>query len=169
MAASEDSRSTCLTVSTRRAAPPLDPTLPNRYTIVREERRREAEAKVEKLKMEEQRLLAVVNKWENVDRSKAADALKQLDKVWPQLKAVHASAHHGARTPCSSRRAHPSPQVWPQLEAAEALVVAKQRGPKLRLAQPPACGIRPLALQAADVAHALGSAPILRGVEMEVR
>ena len=106
---------------------------------MREERRREAEAKVEKLKMEEQRLLAVVNKWENVDRSKAADALKQLDKVWPQL------------------------------EAAEALVVAKQRGPKLRLAQPPACGIRPLALQAADVAHALGSAPILRGVEMEVR
>jgi len=70
-------------------------------------------------------------------------------------------AHHGARTR--------SPQVWPQLEAAEALVVAKQRGPKLRLAQPPACGIRPLALQAADVAHALGSAPILRGVEMEVR
>ena len=42
---------------------------------------------VEKLKMEEQRLLAVVNKWENVDRSKAADALKQLDKVWPHLKA----------------------------------------------------------------------------------
>jgi hypothetical protein len=37
--------------------------------------------------MEEQRLLAVVNKWENVDRSKAADALKQLDKVWPHLKA----------------------------------------------------------------------------------
>jgi hypothetical protein len=37
--------------------------------------------------MEEQRLLAVVNKWENVDRSKAADALKQLDKVWPQLEA----------------------------------------------------------------------------------
>ena len=106
---------------------------------MREERRREAEAKVEKLKMEEQRLLAVVNKWENVDRSKAADALKQLDKVWPQL------------------------------EAAEALVVAKQRGPKLRLAQPPACGIRPLVLQAADVAHALCSAPILRGVEMEVR
>ena len=63
----------------------------------------------------------------------------------------------------------PPHQVWPQLEAAEALVVAKQRGPKLRLAQPPACGIRPLALQAADVAHALGSAPILRGVEMEVR
>ena len=87
MAASEDSRSTCLTVSTRRAAPPLDPRLPNRYTIVREERRREAEAKVEKLKMEEQRLLAVVNKWENVDRSKAADALKQLDKGWPHLKA----------------------------------------------------------------------------------
>ncbi len=54
---------------------------------MREERRREAEAKVEKLKMEEQRLLAVVNKWENVDRSKAADALKQLDKVWPQLEA----------------------------------------------------------------------------------
>jgi len=37
--------------------------------------------------MEEQRLLAVVNKWENVDRSKAADALKQLDKVWPHLEA----------------------------------------------------------------------------------
>jgi hypothetical protein len=37
--------------------------------------------------MEEQRLLAVVNKWENVDRSKAADALKQLDKVWPPLEA----------------------------------------------------------------------------------
>ena len=31
-----------------------------------------------KLKAEEQRLLAVVSKWENVDRSKAATALKAL-------------------------------------------------------------------------------------------
>ena len=50
----------------------------DRYQIVREERRREAFAKVEKQKMEEQRLLAVVNKWENVDRSKAAVALKRI-------------------------------------------------------------------------------------------
>ena len=45
-----------------------------RYQEVREQRRREAISKVEKQKMEEQRLLAVVNKWENVDRSKAAVA-----------------------------------------------------------------------------------------------
>ena len=55
--------------------------------------------------MEEQRLLAVVNKWENVDRSKAADALKQLDKVWPPLEAVHASAHHGALPLLTTARA----------------------------------------------------------------
>ena len=35
---------------------------------MREERRREAFSRVEKQKLEEQRLLAVVNKWENVDR-----------------------------------------------------------------------------------------------------
>ena len=60
----------------------------DRYQIVREERRREAFAKVEKQKMEEQRLLAVVNKWENVDRSKAAVALKALDKLWPEMEAA---------------------------------------------------------------------------------
>ena len=87
---------------------------------------------------EEQRLLAVVNKWENVDRSKAAVALKALDKLWPEM------------------------------ERAEALVVTTKRPPKLTLAPPPACGIRPLALERADVAHAEGATPILRGVDLEV-
>ena len=50
--------------------------------IVREERRKAAFAKVEKQKGEEQRLLAVVAKWENVDRSKAAVALKAPDAYY---------------------------------------------------------------------------------------
>ena len=42
----------------------LYPSVPfERYQLVREERRRAAFSKVEKLKMEEQRLLAVVSKW----------------------------------------------------------------------------------------------------------
>ena len=45
------------------------------YGVVREERRQAAFARVDKMKSEEQRLLAVVSKWENVDRSKAAVAL----------------------------------------------------------------------------------------------
>ena len=53
----------------------------DRYRTVREERRREAVSRVEKQKMEEQRLLAVVNKWENVDRSKAAGARQALNKL----------------------------------------------------------------------------------------
>jgi len=111
----------------------------SRYGIVREERRKAAFAKVEKLKAEEQRLLAVVSKWENVDRSKAATALKALDKLWPEM------------------------------EQAEALLVAKKRPPKLSLAKPPACGIRPLALEAADVAHAVGAPVILTDVNLELR
>ena len=43
--------------------------------MVREERRQAAFARVDKMRSEEQRLLAVVSKWENVDRSKAAVAL----------------------------------------------------------------------------------------------
>ena len=63
----------------------LYPSVPfSRYRSVREDRRRAAVAVVEKQKLEEQRLLAVVNKWENVDRSKAAVALKALDKLWPE-------------------------------------------------------------------------------------
>ena len=58
----------------------------SRYGLVREERRKAAFAKVEKMKGEEQRLLAVVAKWENVDRSKAAVALKALDKLWPEME-----------------------------------------------------------------------------------
>ena len=111
----------------------------SRYGIVREERRKAAFAKVEKMKGEEQRLLAVVAKWENVDRSKAAVALKALDKLWPEM------------------------------EEAEALLVVKKKAPKLSLAKPPACGIRPLALEAADVAHAVGAAVILRGVDLELK
>ena len=111
----------------------------DRYQIVREERRREAFAKVEKQKMEEQRLLAVVNKWENVDRSKAAVALKALDKLWPEM------------------------------EAAEALLVTKKRPPKLTLAEPPAVGIRPLAMEGADIAHAVGAEVILRGIDFELK
>jgi ATPase subunit of ABC transporter with duplicated ATPase domains len=57
---------------------------------VREERRQAARALVESQKAEEQRLLAVVSKWENVDRSKAATALKALDKLWPELEAAEA-------------------------------------------------------------------------------
>ena len=81
----------------------------------------------------------MVNKWENVDRSKAAVALKALDKLWPEM------------------------------EKAEALVVTKRRPPRLTLAQPPACGIRPLALEGAEIAHAVGAPVILRGIEMELR
>ena len=55
------------------------------------------------------------------------------------------------------------------VEKAEALLVSKSRAPKLTLAKPPACGIRPLALENADVAHALGAEPILRNVDIEVR
>ena len=33
----------------------------------------------------------------------------------------------------------------------------------------PACGIKPLALEAADVAHAVGAAVILRGVDLELK
>ena len=91
------------------------------------------------MKGEEQRLLSVVAKWENVDRSKAAVALKALDKLWPEM------------------------------EAAEALLVVKKKPPKLSLAKPPACGIKPLALEAADVAHAVGAAVILRGVDLELK
>ena len=111
----------------------------DRYLAVREERRKNAFAIVEKQKKEEQRLLAVVSKWENVDRSKAAAALKALDKLWPEM------------------------------EKAEALLVSKKRPPKLTLAKPPPCGIRPLALEAADIAHAVGAATILRNVGLEVR
>lgn len=111
----------------------------DRYQIVREERRQNAMTLVEKQKKEEQRLLAVVSKWENVDRSKAAAALKALDKLWPEM------------------------------EAAEALVVTKRKPPKLTLAKPPAVGIRPLALEKADVAHAAGAAVILNGIDVEVR
>ena len=118
----------------------LYPSVPfDRYTTVREERRREAENRVAKQKLEEQRLLAVVNKWENVDRSKAAVALKALDKLWPEM------------------------------EAAEALLVRRRKPPKLTLATPPACGIRPLALEHADVAHAVGAPVILRAVGLEIR
>ena len=108
----------------------------SRYQIVREERRREAQAKVDTLKGDEQRLLGVVAKWENVDRSKAAAALRSLDKLWPEI------------------------------ESAEALLVAKKRPPKLALATAPACGVRPLALEAADVAHAVGAPAILRCVDL---
>ena len=108
----------------------------SRYQIVREERRREAQAKVDTLKGDEQRLLGVVAKWENVDRSKAAAALRSLDKLWPEI------------------------------ESAEALLVAKKRPPKLSLATAPACGVRPLALEAADVAHAVGAPVILRRVDL---
>ena len=80
--------------------------------MVREERRQAAFARVDKMKSEEQRLLAVVSKWENVDRSKAAVALKALDKLWPEM------------------------------EEAQSLLVPKKRPPKLSLAKPPACGIR---------------------------
>jgi len=111
----------------------------SQYRTVREERRRAALNKVQKQQAEEQRLLAVVNKWENVDRSKAAVALKALDKLWPEM------------------------------EQAKALVVAKKRPPRLTLATPPACGIRPLALEAANVAHAVGATVILRDVTFEVR
>ena len=88
--------------------------------------------------MEEQRLLAVVNKWENVDRSKAAVALKALDKLWPEM------------------------------EASQALLISRRRPPKLTLADPPKCGIRPLVLEGADVAHAVGAPPILREVDFEL-
>jgi ATP-binding cassette subfamily F protein 3 len=111
----------------------------SRYQEVREQRRKAAESKVEKQKMEEQRLLAVVSKWENVDRSKAAVALKALDKLWPEM------------------------------EAAEALLVRRRKPPKLTLAQPPACGIRPLALEHSDVAHAVGAPVILHDVGFEVK
>ena len=106
--------------------------------MVREERRQAAFARVDKMKSEEQRLLAVVSKWENVDRSKAAVALKALDKLWPEM------------------------------EEAQSLLVPKKRPPKLSLAKPPACGIRPLALEGADVAHAVGAPVILRGVDLEL-
>ena len=55
------------------------------------------------------------------------------------------------------------------MEQAEALLVVKKKPPKLELARPPACGIRPLALEAADVAHAVGAAVILRGIDLELR
>ena len=73
-----------------------------------------------------------------MDRSKAAAAYKALDRLWPEM------------------------------EQAEALVVTTRRAPKLSLATPPAVGIRPLALSHADVAHAVGAAPILRSVNLEL-
>lgn len=60
-------------------------------------------------------------------------------------------------------------KLWPEMESAQALVVTQRKAPKLRLAEPPACGIRPLALDAADIAHAACADPILRGVDFELR
>ena len=54
------------------------------------------------------------------------------------------------------------------MEEAQSLLVPKKRPPKLSLAKPPACGIRPLALEGADVAHAVGAPVILRGVDLEL-
>ena len=54
------------------------------------------------------------------------------------------------------------------MEEAQSLLVPKKRPPKLSLAKPPACGIRPLALEGADVAHVVGAPVILRGVDLEL-
>eukprot|EP00966_Prymnesium_polylepis_P125115 2893360-Prymnesium_polylepis.1 len=110
----------------------------DKYGGVRDERRRRAVAVCEKQKIEYQRLQGVVNKWENVDRSKAAGARAALAKLAPEM------------------------------EAAQAAVVIQSRPPKLQLANPPPCGMLPLALEGADIAHAAGAQTIVRGVDFAV-
>ncbi|KAL3929294.1 MAG: hypothetical protein SGPRY_002020 [Prymnesium sp.] len=111
----------------------------DKYSIVRDERKQRALAVVQKQKVEYERLQAVVNKWENVDRSKAAGARAALAKLIPEM------------------------------EAAEAAIVAKRRPPRLKLATPPACGVLPLALRGAALAHESGGNTILSDLDFEVR
>ena len=49
------------------------------------------------------------------------------------------------------------------------MLVTKKRPPKLTLAEPPAVGIRPLAMEGADIAHAVGAEVILRGIDFELK
>ncbi|EOD08222.1 hypothetical protein EMIHUDRAFT_453200 [Emiliania huxleyi CCMP1516] len=77
---------------------------------------------------------AVVNKWENVDRSKvAAGARQALSKLATEQAA------------------------------AEAEVLSTRKRPRLQLAEPPRCGELPLALRGANVAPAVGQAAIVLG------
>jgi len=109
-----------------------------KMSAIKEERRKSALATVEKQRREEQRLQAVVNKWENVDRSKAFGARQALAKLAPEM------------------------------EAAQALLVARRHRPRLKLATPPKCGARPLSLEDVSLRHAEGTAVILDGVSFDV-
>jgi len=53
-------------------------------------------------------------------------------------------------------------------EASKALLIHEQRKPALSLAKPPACGMAPLALRAADIRHPLGVADIITGASLEI-
>ena len=55
-----------------------------------------------------------------------------------------------------------------EMAASRALLLSDRRRPRLTLAPPPGCGAAPLALRGADIGHASGAAPVVRGVDLEV-
>ena len=111
-----------------------------KFTQEREERQRRAVATVEAQQREAERLQSFIDRM----GAKASKAKQAKDR---QGKLDKLSA---------------------EMRLSSALVVGARRRPKLSLAAPPACGIRPLALRSADLAHAEGAQTIIHGCDLEV-
>jgi len=111
-----------------------------KYTEEREERQRRAVATVEAQEREAARLQGFIDRM-GAKASKAKQAKDRQGKL-DRLAA--------------------------EMSQSQALVVGARRQPKLVLADPPACGGRPLALRGAALAHAEGAKTIIKACDLDV-
>ena len=112
----------------------------DKFKIEREERQARVRATVEAQERERKRMQDFVDRM-GAKASKASQAKDRQNKL-EKLAALQ--------------------------EASKALLIGEQRRPKLTLARPPACGLTPLALRAANIRHPLGTADIISGADLEV-
>jgi ABC-type multidrug transport system ATPase subunit len=84
------------------------------------------------------------------------------------LAAAHRMGAKASKASQAKDRQNKLDRLAKLQEATQALLIGEQKKPALTLAKPPACGMTPLALRAANIRHPLGVADIITGADLQV-